>query len=144
MNRKTPLLLIVGLSGVGKTAILRSSKLSEVISDTSRPIREGETDGIDYNFLGRMDIDINKYKHLYKLDPPKLNYSNYYCAKDSELIAKDALIVDINTAIRLRGCIDSVIVWIDGEARQDRGRTETVPEKVFIQNYDYRINNNGT
>ena len=149
--RDKPLLLIVGYSGVGKTAILQASGLSAVVSDTSRERREGELHGYDYYFRGRMEIEMDWQKHkqgrakVYSYDPPKLNYSNYYCAKDEEILTKDAMIIDIESAIKLRGMIDSVIVWIDGEVRAERqGRSEGVPRKMFLQNFDYIVNNRGS
>lgn len=148
--RDKPLLLIVGHSGVGKTAILRASGLTEVVSDTSREMRKGEVDGVDYNFRGRMEIEMDWQKHkqkrakIYSYDPPKLNYSNYYCAKDSEILTKDAMVIDLESAKKLRGMIDSVIVWIDGPQRDTRGRTEQIPISEFQICCDYKVWNYGT
>lgn len=50
------ILILCGKSGSGKDAILK--KLVErgftpIVSTTSRPIRSGETDGVEYNFVSR-------------------------------------------------------------------------------------------
>ncbi|PKH45005.1 guanylate kinase, partial [Dehalococcoides mccartyi] len=52
-----PLLLIVsGPSGVGKDAVLARMKerklpLTYIVTTTTRPKRETETEGVDYNFI---------------------------------------------------------------------------------------------
>lgn len=47
------LYIISGMSGSGKTTIMRSlmGKESEIVSVTTRPMREGEVDGFDYYFI---------------------------------------------------------------------------------------------
>ena len=52
------ILLITGPSGAGKSSFIRllmdgNPRLAFSISTTTRPIREGETDGIDYDFVDR-------------------------------------------------------------------------------------------
>ncbi|MHA2404385.1 MAG: hypothetical protein ACXADH_15410 [Candidatus Kariarchaeaceae archaeon] len=144
-SRLKPLILISGLSGVGKTAILDKSSLTAVVSDTTRPIREGETNGYDYNFRTIQSImHDNSYRGVYTLDPPKDNYGHIYCATDKELLTKDAFIVDIKSAITLREQIPAVIVWIDGEQRDTRGRKESNGCALYQDNYDYCILNNTT
>ncbi len=63
-------LVVAGPSGVGKTtlarlAVEREKGLRFSVSDTSRPIRGGETDGVDYRFVGeeefRRRIDADAY-----------------------------------------------------------------------------------
>lgn len=44
------LLMIIGPSGSGKTTLINNLNLPYVASDTSRPPRLGESDGIDYHF----------------------------------------------------------------------------------------------
>lgn len=65
MKKKTTkgkLVVISAPSGGGKTTVIK--KLIEripgsgkLISSTSRPIREGETDGVDYHFLTRVGFE---------------------------------------------------------------------------------------
>jgi len=45
------LFLISGPSGSGKTTIMRQVLDNEVVSFTTRPMRDGETDGVDYCFI---------------------------------------------------------------------------------------------
>jgi guanylate kinase len=55
------LVVISGPSGAGKTSVCRALKeLSDVqfsISATTRPIRSGEVDGVDYHFLTRGEFE---------------------------------------------------------------------------------------
>ena len=52
------LFVVTGASGTGKTTLVKQALLDVPglkfsVSATTRPIREGETDGIDYHFLNR-------------------------------------------------------------------------------------------
>lgn len=44
------LLMVVGPSGVGKTTLINELSLVHVLSDNSRPPREGEQEGVDFYF----------------------------------------------------------------------------------------------
>lgn len=53
-------LILCGKSGVGKDAILKQMVergYTPIISITTRPIREGETDGVEYNFITRGEFE---------------------------------------------------------------------------------------
>jgi guanylate kinase len=50
------LLMVVGPSGVGKTALMKASGFFEVIGDASRAPREGERNGVDYWFRSEKDM----------------------------------------------------------------------------------------
>lgn len=55
----TTILVIVGPSGSGKTTLanlLEEHGIHKVTTTTTRAMREGETDGVDYNFLSREDF----------------------------------------------------------------------------------------
>lgn len=51
--------ILIGPSGAGKTTVLErllqepSLKLTRALTTTSRPLRDGEMDGIDYHFVSR-------------------------------------------------------------------------------------------
>lgn len=49
------LIAVVGPSGAGKSTISRRTGLPYVIGDTTRPMREGEIQGVDYNFRTNFD-----------------------------------------------------------------------------------------
>lgn len=51
---------IVGPSGAGKTTLQKMMEdrgAKGIISTTSRPMRPGERDGVDYDFLSRDDFE---------------------------------------------------------------------------------------
>ncbi len=50
------LVATVGPTGVGKTTIMQKSKLPQIITDTTRPMRDGEKDGVDYNFRDDYEV----------------------------------------------------------------------------------------
>lgn len=52
-----PLFILVGSSGSGKTTLARASGLKELVSWTTRPMRQGERDGVDYFFVGQEEFD---------------------------------------------------------------------------------------
>lgn len=55
----TTILVIVGPSGSGKTTLanlLEDHGITKVTTTTTRPMREGETNGVDYNFLSKEDF----------------------------------------------------------------------------------------
>ena len=51
---------IVGPSGSGKDTVLKKlnefRKIHKIIAYTTRPIREGEIDGVDYHFISPTDF----------------------------------------------------------------------------------------
>ena len=54
------LYIIVGPSGSGKTTLsgyLRDAGASEIVSTTTRPIRDGEIDGVHYHFVSNEKFD---------------------------------------------------------------------------------------
>ena len=141
MDRNYPLLLIVGKSGVGKSAIVDASGLTRVISDTSRDPRPGEEHGREYFFEPRELIEArladNEYSDF------KENYGEYYAARCKEMNNKNVMIIDIHSAIKLRDNNPdrAVIVWINGPQREDRqGRVE--PDDYWYKLFhDYCIEN---
>lgn len=55
----TAILVIVGPSGSGKTTLanlLEDHGITKVTTTTTRPMRDGETNGVDYNFLSKEDF----------------------------------------------------------------------------------------
>ena len=80
-NKNPKLLIIISSpSGAGKTSvckkILENNKgISISISDTTRPARNNEVDGIDYNFISSIEFD-ERIKNLY-IEYAKV-FNNYY------------------------------------------------------------------
>jgi guanylate kinase len=54
------LLAVVGPSGAGKSTISRRTGLPYVIGDTTRAMREGEMQGVDYNFRTNFEEVLNE------------------------------------------------------------------------------------
>ena len=60
------IITLTGCSASGKDTILRkiiesSSNIVPIISSTTRPMREGEKNGREYNFIDNKDLDLNKF-----------------------------------------------------------------------------------
>lgn len=70
------LFLITGHSGSGKTTIMRQLMDNEVTSFTTRPMRQGEVDGIDYKFI--TEGDFRKLRQQGKLIEWVKYSKNYY------------------------------------------------------------------
>jgi guanylate kinase len=116
------LFIVSAPSGTGKTTLVE--RLVQVIpglvmsrSFTSRPPRDGESDGVDYNFISRDEFDrmIAAGEFLEYADV----FGNYYgtSASESERVLASGqdlvLVIDVQGArqVRLRG-FDSVGVFV--------------------------------
>lgn len=92
--------ILLGPSGSGKTAIGRGSGIPELISDTTRDMREGEIDGVTYYFLEKwqfksrlslgMYVEHTKYSQNYyglskkEIEDKLDKYSNVFVIMDRE------------------------------------------------------------
>lgn len=79
------IILLVGASGSGKTTIgkrLERYGIAQLTSFTTRPMREGEVDGVDYHFVDK--------KHLDTADLAEISYynSNTYGLTKDEIDSK--------------------------------------------------------
>ena len=88
---------IIGKSGSGKTSVC--NKISEtigvkkVITDTTRPIRDGEIDGIDYNFVSMKTFIVKLSTNQY-IAPKTFNEWKYATdSKQIDLSSSDYIIV---------------------------------------------------
>jgi len=118
------LIVISAPSGAGKTTITKrilashADKLTFSISATTRPMREGERDGVDYYFL-------SKEKFLHKMKENELIeyeeiFGNYYGTLVSEIerakSQKKSLIFDIDVkggiSIHTRYPEDTLLIFI--------------------------------
>ena len=82
MEYKPIILLILGASGSGKTSLgqqLKEMGANELVSHTTRPMRQGEIDGQTYYYITKEEFD--------KLDKLEQTcYSgNYYCLSRDEV-----------------------------------------------------------
>lgn len=111
-NKNPKLLIIISSpSGAGKTSvckkILENNKgISISISDTTRPARNNEVDGIDYNFISSIEFDERIKNNLY-IEYAKV-FNNYYGSQKENIIklfneGKDVLFdIDWQGAKQLR------------------------------------------
>lgn len=89
-NKNPKLLIIISSpSGAGKTSvckkILENNKgISISISDTTRPARNNEVDGIDYNFISSIEFDERIKSNLY-IEYAKV-FNNYYGSQKKNII----------------------------------------------------------
>lgn len=133
-------LILCGKSASGKDTILKeltkSGEFTPLISDTTRPMRDGEVDGVDYNyisqeeFLARLDnggyIEHREY-HTTVDNVPTVWY--YGCPTDDYTNAnKDfAVVFDVNGAkefIAAVGAKNVIVAEItaDDKVREERAR----------------------
>jgi len=99
---------VVGPTGAGKTtlmeaAIARDPQLHLVLSDTNRPPRAEEQDGVDYHFRSRPEILARMQRAAYVQMPP--NYTGHLYATAPESYTADgisimAIIADAIPAFR--------------------------------------------
>jgi len=98
------LFVVTGASGTGKTTLVRQS-LQDIpglrfsVSATTRPIREGEQDGVDYHFLNRNEfmarVEADEFLEWAEV------YGNCYgtlrAQVDATLGAGESILLDIDT-----------------------------------------------
>ena len=116
------LFVVSAPSGTGKTTLVE--RLAQVVPDlvisrsyTSRPVRPGETDGVDYNFISRDRFErmVDRGEFLESADV----FGNLYgtSANDTERQLSDGrdlvLVIDVQGArqVRSRG-LDAIAVFV--------------------------------
>lgn len=165
MEKKNRLLIVSGPSGSGKTSIARRVMENEVVSFTTRAMRPGEVDGIDYVYITE-----ERFKELYASNG-LAEYTTYYGNASygitmeeltSKLAKGDAfVIVDVVGKQQLEQLYDntvSVFVWMPfveeaiarmrkrGDAEElIQKRLRTYEEEIAnFPQYDYLIDNTGS
>ena len=122
MNKKGLIIVLSAPSGAGKTTLahklLKSDKnLIFSVSSTTRLIRKGEKDGVDYNFLSvdefKNNIAKNKFAEWAEV------HNNYYGTLKSEIdrainLSKDILLdIDVQGGISIKKEFpDAVLIFI--------------------------------
>lgn len=116
---KAKLFIITGPSGAGKTTIAteilkKEKNLTKVITCTTRPMRAGEKDGVDYKFFTKEEFE--KFIRKDMLLERALVYENYYGSlrDDVEKIMESGksvlFVVDVQGAMtikaKFRGAVD--------------------------------------
>ena len=119
---KAKLFILTGPSGAGKSTIAeeiikKEKNLTKVITCTTRPIRSGEKDGVDYRFVSKEDFE--KFIRKDMLLERATVYENYYGSlrDDVEKIMESGksvlFVIDVQGAMtikaKFRGAVDIFI-----------------------------------
>tara|TARA_B100000029_G_scaffold197532_2_gene195644 strand:- start:2098 stop:2661 length:564 start_codon:yes stop_codon:yes gene_type:complete len=121
------LVVLTGPSGVGKTTLanflIQEFSLSRVVTCTTRKPREGELDGVDYNFLSKEIfqklLSENKFSEYAKV------YGNYYgvLKKDISNSLKSfnsLIILDIQGASKIKEVFkNSIVVFLSPPSEKE-------------------------
>ena len=89
INKNNKIIVFCGPSGSGKNTILKKvmeeiPELMFYVSATSRPIREGEKNGVDYNFLSKEEFE-NKIQNNEFVEWEEVYGSQFYGTLKSEI-----------------------------------------------------------
>lgn len=113
--------LIVGNSGSGKTTqaeiLKKNNKINKIITYTTRKIREGEKNGIDYNFININEF--NKLKEQNELLAITKFANNYYAVPKKELLKyknsnqTTILIVDLNGVKEIKNEYNAICIYLE-------------------------------
>ena len=167
-GRRGLMFVVSAPSGTGKTTVVeqlvqRVPDLSLSRSYTSRVRREGETDGVDYNFITRARFETMMVGQAF-LEWADV-FGNYYgtCAADAErelAAGRDlVLVIDVQGARQVRArCVGTIGVFVlppsfDVLERRLRGRSKDSDEAIrrrlatarqeiaAVEDYDYVVVN---
>lgn len=105
MVKSQKVIILVGASSTGKTTLAESlvgrGLAAKAITSTTRAMREGEIDGVHYNFTTKEGLQ-KQYENGELLEIPNEHAGNLYAASKSGLKQKDGkpvvLILDPNGA----------------------------------------------
>ena len=130
---KAKLFILTGPSGAGKSTIAdeiikKEKNLTKVITCTTRPIRDGEKDGVDYKFFTKEEFE--KFIRKDMLLERAMVYDNYYGSlrDDVEKIMESGksvlFVVDVQGAMtikaKFRGAVDIFIKTPDVAVLRER------------------------
>lgn len=133
-------LILLGQSAAGKDAIqkalVKNYGFIPIVSDTTRPIRENEIDGVDYHFIDRKEfesrlevgkyIECRAYNTIYRGFPDTWYYG---CPQGdyADLGKKYIIVLDVDgtaefkSAVGNENCIVCSVITDDG-VREERAR----------------------
>lgn len=164
---KGVLFVLSAPSGTGKTTLINMLTgefdcIVRSITYTTRKIRKGEVDGLDYFFISEKEFQ-NKIKNNELLEYARIY--NYYYGTSKEFVEKKlseqkhvVLVIDTQGAINLKNKIDAVYIFLSPPGieelrlrmnlRNDLGEKELRTRLVWAKEemkknalYDYNITN---
>ena len=108
------MIILVGASATGKSVIAKQLfdkyNIKKVITYTTRPMREGEINDVDYHFINKEDF-INKMNNEYFIETAMYN-NNYYGTAYEDISKDKVLIVEPNGAnVYYEKLKDKVIIF---------------------------------
>jgi guanylate kinase len=162
------LFVVSAPSGTGKTTVVehlagRTARLRQSVSFTSRPSREGETDGVDYNFVSRPAFEDMVRQGAF-LEWAEI-YGDLYgtSRSDTERVLASGvdlvLVIDVQGGRQVRGQLpEAVGIFVlppafEALARRLRGRNKDSEEAIArrmatarrevdaVSEYDYVVVN---
>ena len=119
-ERPFKMIAIIGQAGSGKDTILRAvceenHELNKIVSCTTRPMRDGETDGIDYHFrtVEQFTEDVLNDKML-----EASCFNNWFYGTSSESLVKDKVNIGVYNpegieSLMLHGDIELYVFLIE-------------------------------
>jgi len=149
---KNEKIIIVGASGSGKDYLLKgliAKGESYEPKITTRPIREGELNGVDYNFLNEKEFSLMYEKNLIKVHQSfNIKNQKWYYAISNENFKKNNLFimtpyeVSLLSAEERKGCF-VVFLDIPEEIRRKRisernDNNDSIERRIFADRIDFR------
>lgn len=127
-------IVLIGKSGAGKDTIakaLKSKGFDTVISFTSRPPRDGEVSGIDYNFVSKEQfLDMIKNEELLEYRSYNTLVNNepdvwYYGTPKLNNYLNKIIVVDPQGLLDIKKHIDviSFYIFLYDETREERAKS---------------------
>lgn len=127
------ILLIIGESGCGKTTLAnilqQKYNLKSISSFTTRPMRQGETDGIEHTFITREEY--NDLRRTNQIVASTYFDNNYYGATLNQVLENDIYVIDMNGFYELKEYI---------RENNQYERLKIIPVYISMREYYRRLN----
>lgn len=140
------LIIVSGTTCAGKGTVIKkllakNDNLSLAISYTSRPIRQGEVDGVDYYFVSHEEFE-QKIKNGDFLEYAKVRYGEYFGTPKKEVddilkTGKDVLLeIDVQGAEQIKNLFpETILIFIMAPSMEEvkkriKARGAETPEQI--------------
>lgn len=135
------MIILVGASASGKTEVAKMLgtlfQMKKVITHTTRPLRDGEQDGVDYYFVSREEF-LALAKMNFFVETTEYN-GNYYGTSHKELADNKVLILDPNGLRSFTKLHDARIVSFFMHATRETRRIRMIKRGDKIEEAIKRI-----